>query len=715
MQVQLPQPATLAEPSSAAPFVDPGLVCNEGADALDAITASPSGQRCDFCGASNTPLWRRGPQGKNTLCNACGIRWSSQLGNKTGDSSAINSDDEVSKESGLNQLEEGAANMQHLFDSFASSARGKIMGSESHSSSSVDEDEGEDEEPIEGLSSPQDEEGNPTEGDELADAQGDMIDEDDEARGDDDVTSSPPGGRRGRPSGRPLEGAKDEYYCKYCDTSWPHNHFRNAQQFGAHCSNCSRKRKVKDPQELTIRERNKRMRKSRKAGRSLLPDPVAAPLSPTRKRKRSADGGAEPSSAAESQKRAALARQDKRHRSADDADDEEESESEGVATPASSPRLRPRPPTASPSASRKPGEERKKKKRAMRGSRRRRSARHAAGYKVVTPDSPLDQEELIRDPNSLGGLLFAVETKLNEEKLRQEILGAKQRIVSVRKEVAAKSDVGVGDLKYKAAAMLQELRVDMIAKLESLKSDVASELAFREVRRRQRLNDMKIQMTALRRILENGKKDRQNGLLACLGGAQTEKFNAAMQQLEQLQKSLCADLAAREVGLQQQFAEMKATCLLHLQDIKQQMNDELNVHEERMEKELEEMRYKLHSVCAQIGSDIHGDEDEQQQQQQSQSPASAGAPFEPQQPPPHLLPHQEAAISASPPPASVPLSRSGSDIPPLVTPRTGHPPFPASASAAAYNQDLVLEDGVVAKGPLPFPWDMSGAPPLTSM
>jgi len=61
-----------------------------------------------------------------------------------------------------------------------------------------------------------------------------------------------------------MEGGKEQYYCKYCDTAWPYNHFRNAQQFGAHCSNCSRKRKVKDPQELTIRERNKRLRKSKK-------------------------------------------------------------------------------------------------------------------------------------------------------------------------------------------------------------------------------------------------------------------------------------------------------------------------------------------------------------------------------------------------------------------------------------------------------------------
>eukprot|EP01119_Soliformovum_irregulare_P007778 TRINITY_DN2025_c3_g1_i2.p1 TRINITY_DN2025_c3_g1~~TRINITY_DN2025_c3_g1_i2.p1 ORF type:complete len:358 (-),score=88.51 TRINITY_DN2025_c3_g1_i2:706-1779(-) len=31
---------------------------------------------CEFCGAQDTPMWRRGPQGKGTLCNACGVKWS---------------------------------------------------------------------------------------------------------------------------------------------------------------------------------------------------------------------------------------------------------------------------------------------------------------------------------------------------------------------------------------------------------------------------------------------------------------------------------------------------------------------------------------------------------------------------------------------------------------------------------------------------------------
>jgi hypothetical protein len=41
------------------------------------------------------------------------------------------------------------------------------------------------------------------------------------------------------------EEGKENYYCKYCNVTWPIHHFKNRQQFGAHCSNCSRKRKFK--------------------------------------------------------------------------------------------------------------------------------------------------------------------------------------------------------------------------------------------------------------------------------------------------------------------------------------------------------------------------------------------------------------------------------------------------------------------------------------
>ncbi|KAK1300075.1 GATA transcription factor 14 [Acorus calamus] len=52
-------------------------------DDLEDIQSSSSGgsspaaesRRCSHCKAESTPLWREGPDGKGTLCNACGLRY----------------------------------------------------------------------------------------------------------------------------------------------------------------------------------------------------------------------------------------------------------------------------------------------------------------------------------------------------------------------------------------------------------------------------------------------------------------------------------------------------------------------------------------------------------------------------------------------------------------------------------------------------------------
>ncbi|CAL4901758.1 unnamed protein product [Urochloa decumbens] len=36
---------------------------------------SPPGRRCANCDTTSTPLWRNGPRGPKSLCNACGIRY----------------------------------------------------------------------------------------------------------------------------------------------------------------------------------------------------------------------------------------------------------------------------------------------------------------------------------------------------------------------------------------------------------------------------------------------------------------------------------------------------------------------------------------------------------------------------------------------------------------------------------------------------------------
>jgi len=200
----------------------------------------------------------------------------------------------------------------------------------------------------------------------------------------------------------------------------------------------------------------------------------------------------------------------------------------------------------------------------------------------------------------LGGLLGAIERKLTAEKKKREMANLKQHVWSMRKEVGEQFDSGMEDLRFRSVAMVQELRVDTVSKLEALKIELASELSFREQRRKKRLNEMRIQMNALNRILESGKKERENGLLLSTFGG---KFDTALKQLEELKVNLQKEFSSREQAMQQHFTEMRATCSLHLANIKQQMHEELNIREGRMQKELEDMKNKLHSVCSQIGAE----------------------------------------------------------------------------------------------------------------
>ncbi|KAF8136525.1 white collar 2 type of transcription factor [Boletus edulis] len=43
---------------------------------------------CVTCGRTDSPEWRKGPQGPKTLCNACGLRWAKEVRSKVDDNAA---------------------------------------------------------------------------------------------------------------------------------------------------------------------------------------------------------------------------------------------------------------------------------------------------------------------------------------------------------------------------------------------------------------------------------------------------------------------------------------------------------------------------------------------------------------------------------------------------------------------------------------------------
>ncbi|KAF4393658.1 hypothetical protein G4B88_007644 [Cannabis sativa] len=60
----------------------PNLLIGSRSDSEDMSSKNPSGvsseeshkKTCADCGTTKTPLWRGGPAGPKSLCNACGIR-----------------------------------------------------------------------------------------------------------------------------------------------------------------------------------------------------------------------------------------------------------------------------------------------------------------------------------------------------------------------------------------------------------------------------------------------------------------------------------------------------------------------------------------------------------------------------------------------------------------------------------------------------------------
>jgi len=140
---------------------------------------------CEFCNSSNTPTWRRGPAGKGSLCNACGIKW--RLRKR------------------LKKNEKGSSPPSPL-----PSVPDKKV------SPPIVKPPKKRKEPEMRPRSPKSKEK--------------------------DLSAEyfPPSIHRDGSSKR------KKYYCKYCDQTFSLSQFRNSQQFGAHCSNCSRRPRDED-------------------------------------------------------------------------------------------------------------------------------------------------------------------------------------------------------------------------------------------------------------------------------------------------------------------------------------------------------------------------------------------------------------------------------------------------------------------------------------
>ncbi|OZJ06094.1 hypothetical protein BZG36_01133 [Bifiguratus adelaidae] len=69
------KPTPYARRSSQALSKEDETTDQSGIEETTYDTPSKSVKKCAYCGSKSTPMWRRGPHGAGTLCNACGVKW----------------------------------------------------------------------------------------------------------------------------------------------------------------------------------------------------------------------------------------------------------------------------------------------------------------------------------------------------------------------------------------------------------------------------------------------------------------------------------------------------------------------------------------------------------------------------------------------------------------------------------------------------------------
>ncbi|KAF1800167.1 hypothetical protein V8B55DRAFT_1580227 [Mucor lusitanicus] len=74
-KASLPAKSSNPKASSTAKSANP-KVPSPAKSSPESTNSTNSDKECSYCARKTTPMWRRGPAGPGTLCNACGINWS---------------------------------------------------------------------------------------------------------------------------------------------------------------------------------------------------------------------------------------------------------------------------------------------------------------------------------------------------------------------------------------------------------------------------------------------------------------------------------------------------------------------------------------------------------------------------------------------------------------------------------------------------------------
>eukprot|EP01132_Coremiostelium_polycephalum_P002516 gene2516-3114_t len=259
---------------------------------------------CEFCGSTTTPTWRRGPSGKGSLCNACGIKW--RLKGKDG---VFKPQQHPKGQQSQQQAQQHAQQQHHLSLLSAASQQQQHHHHQQQQQNQIQQQlhqlqqkqmqKQQQQQHIQQQNTFQPISIQPQQMSHLHHQQQILQQQQQQqqhhqqlsqqhpsltgSNGELSVPSQSPDSyrplKRRKPefihtdnSGNPIEFEKG-YYCKYCKKTWPQSSFKNSQQFGAHCSNCSRKPRSEVEALISLKKKM-----SKKRPKDMFDDDGAVPL-----------------------------------------------------------------------------------------------------------------------------------------------------------------------------------------------------------------------------------------------------------------------------------------------------------------------------------------------------------------------------------------------------------------------------------------------------